>query len=261
MNTNEFLKVDSLIEGSVLTKKDQSLFVDLSPWGIGVIRGNNYLGAKNYINKLEPQEKVTIKIINLDTETGLIEASIKDLAHEEIWKKIEQKKQNNESISLKISEVNAGGLCGTIDGVKGFVPVSQLSSKNYPKVEGGLKDKILEKLKNFIGQELVVKILDFDIATEKLILSEKLVEKDALKQLAKEYKVGDKVEVTVTKIVNFGVFVKLKGSNLDGLIHVSEAPTTIEKDKNPFQELTVGQIITAKIIDINEEKISLSLKE
>lgn len=258
LNSSDLLKIDSLIEGVVLEKKEQALFIDLSPWGIGVVRGNNYLGAKNYINKLQSQEKVTVKILDLDTENGLIEIAIKDLGQEEIWKKIKQKQQNNESFLLKITEANAGGLCGTLEGIKGFLPVSQLSSEHYPKVEGGAKEKILEKLKSFIGQELLVKILDFEIATEKLIFSEKLVEKEKLKKIASQYKIGDIIEANITKIVNFGVFVKLIESNLDGLIHISEIPTIPGKDS--FENLKPGQKIKAKIIEINEEKIFLSLK-
>lgn len=248
-------EINSFLEGIVLEKKNKNLFVDLSPYGIGVVRGPQYLEAKDYIKNLDPQDKVMVKILEWNSEEGLIELALKNLSQETNWNNIKELKEKNIAFPLLISEANVGGLMGKIHNIKGFLPVSQLSSEHYPKVEGGSKTKILEKLKEFVGKELLVKILDADPATNKLIFSEKLVELDQIKEIANQYKIGDIVDVKITKIVNFGAFVKVNNTPVDGLIHISEfGDTTTAKN------LKEGDIIQAKIINIEDGKISLSLK-
>ena len=143
---------------------------------------------------------------------------------------------------------------GKTENIKGFLPASQLSAEHYPKAEEGKKSEILEKLKALIGKEIQVKVLDFDQATNKLILSEKLVEKDRLKDIIKNYQVEDKVKVKITKIVDFGAFVKLEDSGIDGLIHLSEISDPTPEDINKV--LKEGEIKEARIISTENNKIS-----
>lgn len=249
----------SIVEGAILEKQPRSLLIDLSPYGTGIIRGANYGQARDYIKELKEGSKVLVKIINWDNEEGLTELSLKNLSEEKAWESIKKIKEEGISFPLIITEVNAGGLMGKVKNIKGFLPVSQLSSQHYPKVEGGDKGKILEKLKDFIGKELQVKVLDFDPNTNKLIFSEKLVEKDKIKELIKQYKVGDKLKVVITKIVDFGAFVRIKDQPIDGLIHISEISSQPVNDIHSL--LKEGEIKEAKIISINDDKISFSLKE
>ena len=147
---------------------------------------------------------------------------------------------------------------GNIENIKGFLPASQLSKSHYPKVEEGNKNKILEKLKFLIGEKIQVKILDFDPSANKLIFSEKLVEKDKMKDIISKYKIGDKIQVTITKIVDFGAFVKLEDTEADGLVHISEISNRpIDRIENILKE---GETKEAKIINIDNDKISLSFK-
>ena len=251
-------EVNTSMEGSILEKKEKSLFIDLSPYGTGVIRGSHYLEAKDYIKNLKIQDKVTVKILDWNNEEGLIELSLKNLSQEKSWNTIKELKEKNITVPLLITEANVGGLLGKIDNIKGFLPVSQLSSEHYPKVENGSKTKILEKLKEFVGKELSVKIFDVNSLTNKLIFSEKLVELDQLKKIADKYKVGDIVKVKITKIVSFGAFVKVDDTPVDGLIHISEISHKPVTDLH--KELKEGEIKEAKIISIEDGKISLSLK-
>jgi len=134
-----------------------------------VVRGPNYLEAKEYIKNLQPGDQVTVKVLDWNNEEGLVELALKNIEQEKNWDQIKEFQLNNATLNLLITEVNAGGLMGKINNIQGFLPVSQLSSEHYPKVEGGSKTKILEKLKEFVGQELKVKILDADPAANKLI--------------------------------------------------------------------------------------------
>jgi len=220
VNNSSLPEEGSIIEGTIIEKQSQALLIDLSPYGTGVIRGANYTRAR--------------------------------------WENIKKMKDEGTLCSLSIIEANAGGLMGKVKNIKGFLPVSQLSAAHYPKIEGGNKSKILEKLKEFIGQELQVKILDFDPNVSKLIFSEKLVEKDKIKDLVKQYQVGDKLKVNITKIVDFGAFVRVVDQPIDGLIHISEI--SVQPVNDVHSVLKEGEIKEATIIGINEDKISFSLK-
>jgi len=250
--------IGSFVEGFILEKKERALFIDLSPYGTGIIQGVNYLDTKSYIKKLELGTKVLVKILDWNNEEGLIEMALQNLEKEKAWKKIKEMKKEDEAFLLLISEVNAGGLMGNLENIKGFLPASQLSKSHYPKVEEGNKNKILEKLKFLIGEKIQVKILDFDPSANKLIFSEKLVEKDKMKDIISKYKIGDKIQVTITKIVDFGAFVKLEDTEADGLVHISEISNQpIDRIENILKE---GETKEAKIINIDNDKISLSFK-
>ena len=249
----------SFIEGFILEKEQRALYIDLSPYGTGIIQGVNYLETKSYIKKLEKGTKVLVKILDWNNEEGLIEMALQNLEKEKAWEKIKEMKKEDVTLPLLISEVNAGGLMGNIENIKGFLPASQLSASHYPKVDEGNKNKILEKLKFLIGEKIQVKILDFDPAANKLIFSEKLVEKDKTKDLISKYKIGDKIQVKITKIVDFGAFVKLEDTEVDGLVHISEISNkSIDRIDDILKE---GETKKAKIINIDDNKISLSFKD
>lgn len=248
----------SLVEGFVLEKREKSLFIDLSPYGTGIVQGVNYTETKNYIKKLNPGDKILAKVLDWNNEEGMIEMALQNLEKEKAWKKIKEMRKEEKAFPLLISEANAGGLMGKLENIKGFLPASQLSAEHYPKVGEGNKSKILEKLNSLIGTEISVKILDFDPAVNKLIFSEKLVEKDKIKNIIDRYKVGDKVKVQITKIVDFGAFVKLEDTGVDGLVHISEmSDQPADKIKDTLQE---GDAKEATIINIDDDKISLSFK-
>ena len=249
----------SFIEGFILEKEQRALYIDLSPYGTGIIQGVNYLETKSYIKKLEKGTKVLVKILDWNNEEGLIEMALQNLEKEKAWKRIKEMQKEDLTLPLLISEVNAGGLMGNIENIKGFLPASQLSSSHYPKVNEGNKNKILEKLKFLIGEKIQVKILDFDPSANKLIFSEKLVERDKIKDIISKYKIGDKIKVKITKIVDFGAFVKLEDTEVDGLVHISEISNkSIDRIEDILKE---GETKKAKIININDNKISLSFKD
>jgi len=257
-NSISMPSIGSFVEGFILEKKERSLFIDMSPYGTGVIQGVNYIEVKNYIKKLEMGAKVLVKILDWNNEDGLIEMALQNLEKEKAWKKIKEMKKEEATFSLLISEANAGGLMGKLENIKGFLPASQLSREHYPKVGEGNKNKILEKLNSLIGEKILAKILDFDSAANKLIFSEKLVEKDKIKNIINKYNIGDKMQVKITKIVDFGAFVKLEDNGIDGLVHISEIPNESAVRINDI--LKEGEIKEAKIINIEDDKISLSFK-
>ncbi len=253
------LKPNTIIEGKILEKKKRKVYVDLSPFGVGVIRGINYLEAKDLLKEIPEGETVKVEVLELENEKGFIELALKDSLIKDSWIKIKDLKERNEAFNILIVEANAGGLIGKIDNLTGFLPTSQMSSEHYPRVEDGDREQILEKLKGFIGKELTVKVLDFNPLENKLIFSEKLIELEKNKDLIKDYKEGDIVDVIVTRVVDFGAFVRLKEKNIDGLVHISE----ITDPKNPqnIRDLVKeNEERKAKIVKIHDGRIFLSFK-
>ncbi len=143
-----------------------------------------------------------------------------------------------------------------INSIPGFLPVSQLSNKHYPRVEGGDKNKILTLLNQLVNQNFQVKIIGLDREEEKLIVSEKAVQVKEEEKLIKELKIGSEVEGEVSGIVDFGAFIKF--SRLEGLVHISEMAWQLVE--NPRQIVKVGQKVKVKIIGIDRSRISLSIK-
>jgi len=137
------------------------------------------------------------------------------------------------------------------------LPVSQLSSEHYPRVEEGDKNKILEILKSYVGKIFDVQIITADANDEKLIVSEKAVGEEALRGKIGQLQLGQVVEGEVSGIVDFGIFLKF-GAGLEGLVHISElAWTRIDHPKDLYK---VGQKVEAQVISIDRDRISLSIK-
>ncbi len=257
-------QINDIVEGKIINKSKSCIFIDLGVLGTGIIYGKEFQEAINELRDAKIGANICAKIIELDNEKGYIELSLKQAAHELAWKKLEEKKEKEEIIEVKILGANKGGLLTEINGIKGFLPTSQLSNEYYPQIEKEDVNKplkILEKLKKNIGKILKVKIIDLEKGENKFILSEKLVEKQRIKKIIeKKYKKGDVIEGEITGIVNFGVFLDInKKENIKGFIHISELDWQLVK--NPSDMVKIGQKVKAKIVEIAEDKIFLSLKQ
>ncbi|MFC1756883.1 S1 RNA-binding domain-containing protein [Patescibacteria group bacterium] len=246
-----------LVEGEVLRQRKSTLYIDLRPFGTGIIYGREFNNAREIIRSLKPSDVVTAKIIDMENMAGYIELSLKEAGQEIIWREAEDSKNKQEVFALPVIDANKGGLIFDWKGLQGFLPASQLRTGHYPRVEGGDKDKILDELKKLEGQSLSVTIIDVDKKEGKLIFSEKETEAGELKDIISKYNIGDVVEGEITGIVDFGVFIKVE-EGLEGLVHISELDWGLVED--PSNLFEVGQIIPAQIIAIKDDKISLSIK-
>jgi len=260
-------KLGDIIKGKIIQKGNSSVFLDLGAWGTGIIYGKEFFEAKDILRDLKIGDNIFSKIVDLENEEGYIELSLSSASKELSWEDLKQRYDKGEIISVKILGANKGGLIAEISGIPAFLPVSQLSSEHYPRVAKADKLEILKALQKFVGEEMEVKIFDLDPKKEKLILSEKAKESDKLKEVLKKHKAGDEVEGEITAISDFGAFMKFlppksaakKGSlELEGLIHISELDWSIVE--NPSDIVKVGQKVKAKIIEISDGRISLSLK-
>jgi small subunit ribosomal protein S1 len=256
-NSIKSIKTGELIEGTVVGKGRSAVYLDLGAFGTGIIYGKEYQVARDILRKIKSGEKIWSKITGHENEEGYIELSANEAGQEFTWNEIKDKKEKGEIIKAKILGVNKGGLLTKVMGISAFLPVSQLSSKNYPKVEGGDASKILMEIQKFVGKEMDVKILDFSQKEEKLIVSEKIKELEKTKELLKNYAVGDIIEGEITGIADFGAFVSF-GEGIEGLVHISEMAWQIIK--SPSEVVQENEKIKAKIIEITGDKAFLSLK-
>lgn len=252
-------RAGDIVEGTVLEKKGARLFVDLGQRGIGIVYGREYSAAKDMIKQLDAGELMSAKVVEVDNTEGYTELSLKDVGEERSWMDVKKMMHEGETLELPVLEANRGGLILEVRGIKGFLPASQLSSKNYPRVDGGDKEKIYQELQKLVGAALKVKILDVDLRDQKLIFTEKGHHSESMQAALLKYKKGDEVEGEITGVVDFGAFMKFDEAGLEGLIHISEIDWILIDD--PRKLLKPGDHVRAKIIDIQGDKISLSLKQ
>lgn len=251
-------KIDDIVEGKVIEIKKASVFVDLGMLGVGIVYGREFYEARDKIKNLERGSLVFTKIVDFENEDDYIELSLSQAGRELSWDSLKIKKESGETSIVKIIGANKGGLLTELFGVQGFIPVSQLSSENYPKVEGGDNQKILKALQKFVGKEMEIKVFDLDPKEGKLILSEKMKKDEGIAILLEKYSVGEVVEGEITGIVDFGAFVKFGEEGIEGLVHISEIDWKLVK--NPSDIVKVGDKIKLKIVGIENNKVSLSLK-
>ncbi|OGE80833.1 MAG: hypothetical protein A3E98_01670 [Candidatus Doudnabacteria bacterium RIFCSPHIGHO2_12_FULL_48_11] len=250
-------KAGDVLEGTVLSVGKNEVYLDIEGIGLGVVRGRELFDETVRLSALKIGDKVLASVLESENKEGNIELSFRQAGQERVWQTLEEKMRSREIINTKILEANKGGLMVEINGVMGFLPVSQLSTEHYPRVEEGDKNKILEVLKSYIGQMFDVQIITSDAHDEKLIVSEKATSEEALRAKVAKLKIGEIVEGEISGIVDFGIFLKF-GDGLEGLVHISElAWSRIEHPKDLFK---VSQKIRAQIISIEKDRISLSLK-
>ena len=249
-------RAGDVINGKIIALKPSIIYLNLGNFKSGVILGNEIKKHPFEFKKVNLGDTIAVKIISIDNEDGYVEVSLLKAGEEKTWQALHEKMEKNEIIEAIVTKANKGGLMVGVEGIEAFMPVSQLASSHYPRVEGGDKTKILSELNKLIGEKLNLKIIDIDSREKKLIVSEKATEEKKLKIALEKYKVGDVVEGTITGIVDFGAFIKF--DDLEGLIHISEMDWQIIE--NPSEVFKVGDKVKAKIIEISRDRVSLSTR-
>ena len=249
--------LDDVVEGPVVAIGRARVFVDLHPFGTGIIYGREYLSARETLKNVNIGDTVTAKVVGFDNDEGYIELSLREARQALIWNEAEQALQKKTAFELPVAEANKGGLIIEWNSISGFLPASQLSPAHYPRVPDGDKDKIFAELKKLVGQKLEVQIITANPKEQKLIFSEKGTGTTERASLVEKYHVGDAIEGIVTGGTEFGVFVKLE-EGLEGLVHISEMDWALVE--NPKTRYKVGENVKVKVIEIKDDKVSLSIK-
>lgn len=242
-----------VISGKVLTLKKHEVLIDLGAQGVGFVPRREVGFSRN----LAVGDEVTASVVDTELDNGYSLLSLRKAAKDRGWDEVTAKQEASEVITITPYDANRGGLLVEYEGIRGFLPVSQLSAEHYPRVGSSDKDEILQRLNALVNKELKVRILDADRKANKLIFSEKEAIKDGLVERFESLKIGDSVSGVVTGVVDFGVFVNVDG--IEGLVHISEI--SWERVNNPNDYVKTGQNIEAKIIAIDKDRLSLSIKQ
>lgn len=249
--------VGDLVEGPVVDIDRGRIYIDLFPFGTGIIYGREYLSARDILKNVNPGDTVAAKVVSTENPDGYIEVSLREARQALVWGEAEQALKNKTPLELPVKDANKGGLIIEWQGIQGFLPASQLSTENYPRVPDGDKDKIFAELKQLVDKKLTLQVITADAKEQKLIFSEKGADEEEKAEMVDKYRVGDALEGEVTGATDFGVFVKLE-DGLEGLVHISEMDWALVED--PKNRYKVGEKVRVQVIEVKDGKVSLSIK-
>lgn len=247
------LTTGEVIDGKVLSLKKHEVLIDLGAQGVGFVPRREVGFSRN----IKEGDEVTASVVDTELDNGMSLLSLRKAVKDKGWEDVIAKMESGDVIEISPYDANRGGLLVEYEGVRGFLPVSQLSAEHYPRVGSSDKDEILQRLNNLVDKTLKVRILDADRKANKLIFSEKEAVKDGLAERFEKLTIGDEIEGVVTGVVDYGAFVNVEG--IEGLVHISEI--SWERVNNPSSYVKSGETIKAKIIAIDKDRLSLSMKQ
>lgn len=253
------IREGEIVNAALMKRTPRAAYFDLGKAGTGIIYGIELMNAKETMKKLAVGEVVHAKIVGLDDGNGNIELSLAEADKQKAWQAAKDLKESGEVMKVKITAANSGGLIAELADLKAFLPVSQLSNEHYPRVADNDREKILEELKKFVGQELGVKVIDVNSRNNKFIISEREITDENVKELLSKYEVGQVVDGIISGVANFGAFMRFADNpQIEGLVHISELDYKLIE--NPKEVVKVDEPVKAKILEIKDGRVSLSLK-
>ncbi|HMY80544.1 MAG TPA: S1 RNA-binding domain-containing protein [Candidatus Absconditabacterales bacterium] len=201
-----------------------------------------------------------VEILSTDVlhEEGYYIVSVTRLLQHDIWKSVHAKFESDELVTVVPTEANLGGLLIDMHGIKGFIPLSQLSPVNYPRVEDGNQEAIFDKLVQLVGKEFKVRIITIDEDAKRIIFSEREAMREERDDIMKNLAVGNMYDGTISGISSYGLFVTIGGC-IEGLVHISEITYGHVDTIDKFGK--VGDKTKVKVISLDDGKISLSIKQ
>src|SRR3989338_7038924 len=214
-------KVGDLVEGTVISVGNGLIRLAVNNITTGIVRGRELFTESAEFGSIKIGDTLEATVLEQENESGEMELSLRTAGHQRVWERMSEVMKDSLVIEGKILDANKGGLMVQVEALVGFMPVSQLNPEHYPRVPGGDKARILEKLQKLIGEKIQIKVIDANQKDDKLIVSEKAVWEDEQKAVLDAYKIGDVVEGEIAALTPFGAFIKF-GEGLEGLVHISE---------------------------------------
>lgn len=258
VSVSDELKIGDQISGKIIFLAKNQCLIEIRNIGLGIVRGKE-LYNEDFLAKLKIGEEIESIVIELDNELGMVELSFRAIGKDKIWQDIQQSFEDKLTVEARIKDANRGGFLVKVKGVDGFLPASLLSPTHAIKNATIEENSLLSQMKKYVGQIFNVKIININTETETLILSEKSVSDEIARVKLQKFSIGQTIEGTVVGVVDFGVFVRFD-DDLEGLVHISEIAW--KKVEDPRKDYKIGQKVSAKIIDIDDEnRINLSVKQ
>ncbi|HLC76497.1 MAG TPA: S1 RNA-binding domain-containing protein [Candidatus Peribacterales bacterium] len=250
-------KPGDVLDGKILFKGKNKLIIDIGGVASGIISGRELRDSFNTYQTLIVGSDVSAMVLEEENEEGMIVMSLRRVSQQKAWDRINDLIAEDGTMTFVPQEANKGGLLANIDGIRTFLPVSQLAPINYPRVSNADSMEIISRLAKFIGHPFVVKIITTDESAGKIVVSEREALSEQRDKALESLRVGDVKDGIVSGIVNFGIFATFDG--LEGLVHISEIAWG--HVKNPSEHLKVGDKVKVKVIGLEGEKLSLSIKQ
>lgn len=245
------IAVGDIIKGTVIAVNEEEAVLDLRYYTQGIIKAEEMSNDPGFMiqEAIQIEDVIEATVISLDDGQGNILLSKKEANDVLAWEVLKAYKEQEKKVDVKVNEAVNGGVVAYLEGIRGFIPASQLDM-------GYVEDVTL-----YVGKTLSVKVTEVNKEKEKLILSAKVVLKEAAKE-EHDHKVamivpGTILEGTVESLQTYGAFVALQ-DGLSGLVHISQICQ--KRIKKPSEVLKVGDVVKVKVLNTNEGKISLSIK-
>lgn len=245
------IAVGDIIKGTVIAVNEEEAVLDLRYYTQGIIKAEEMSNDPGFMiqEAIQIDDVIEATVISLDDGQGNIILSKKEANDVLAWDVLKEYKDQEKKVEVKVNEAVNGGVVAYLEGIRGFIPASQLDM-GY-----------VEDVTPYVGKTLAVKVTEVNKEKEKLILSAKVVLKEAAKE-EHDHKVamivpGTILEGTVESLQTYGAFVALQ-DGLSGLVHISQISQ--KRIKKPSEVLKVGDIVKVKVLNTNEGKISLSIK-
>ena len=251
----KYPKQGEVISGVIIKIEKKNILVNVNNQFTGLVVSKE-IGNTIDLSELAAGQSIDIMVLGDSVERGLLILSLKRANQIKNLSNLAKYNETSEVITVRPTEANKWGLLVDIDGLKGFIPVSQLTPLHYPRVEGADPEKILEHLNGLVGVDFKVRVINVDEGGKKIIFSEKAAIEEDRTEALKTLKEGDIVEWVVSGILSYGLFVTFAG--LEWLVHVSEIDWGHVTDPSKFAK--VWMKVKVKVIGLESEKISLSIK-
>ncbi len=246
-----------LVEGTVVYRGKNKLLIDIGGMATGIVSGRELRDSFNTFRELKVGDSVSALVLEEENDEGMIVMSLRMASQQKAWDRFHRQVESDATMKFVPTEANKGGLLANIDGIRTFLPVSQLAPVNYPRVNNADPSEIIHRLQKFVGHTFTVKIITMDEEAGKIVVSEREAMAEERAKALEHLKPGEVKEGIVSGIVKFGLFVAFDG--LEGLVHISEIAWG--HVKNPAEFAEIGDKVTVKVIGIEGEKLSLSIKQ
>ncbi|MCL4389792.1 MAG: S1 RNA-binding domain-containing protein [Patescibacteria group bacterium] len=249
-------KRGDVVEGRVSSISGKEVLIDFGGKMEGVVGEKEWEVVKEFVSRLSVGDKIKAVVISAENDKGQMIVSIKKAGSKFRWEKAKELLESGEAINVKGVEVNKGGLIVEFEGIRGFVPGSQLASEHQGEIA------------HMINRVFAAKVIEVDEDQNRLIFSEKAVTGAAdlakkLEELKAKVKIGGKYSGKVAAIVSYGIFVSLElpKGEADGLVHISEISWSKVEDLNSL--FKIGDKVEVVVIGISDTdaKLNLSIKQ
>ncbi len=251
------VKPGELVEGAVVFRGKNKLLLDIGGVATGIVSGRELRDSFNTFKELKVGDDVSALVLEEENDEGMIVLSLRMASQQKAWDRFHRQVETDATMKFVAQEANKGGLLANIDGIRTFLPVSQLAPVNYPRVNNADASEIINRLQKFVGHTFTVKIITMDEDAGKIVVSEREAMAEERAKALEGLHIGDEKEGMVSGIVKFGLFVAFEG--LEGLVHISEIAWG--HVKNPAEYAEVGDRVKVKVIGVDGEKLSLSIKQ